>query len=145
MELQRRSKLRRCNSVPTIPPNATWVAISNQFLDSAKEASILRGVLQYLLANVYSLEAGKQPPTLTSVLGGNNDVIVTVQSQKRGASPANLAIGPKDFGNLEHCATPLVGVWLNYLHGFSDANALHSDLLNAAVLGALQQGNPFGN
>lgn len=132
------------NAAPTVPPNATWVAISNQFLDSAKDASILRAVLQDLAANVYPLDAHEAPPTFTSVLGGNNDVIVAVPSQQAGKSQANLVIGPNGFGNLEHCATPEVGRVAPIL-GLSDANALNSDLVNAAVLKALQQGNPLGN
>ena len=55
---------------------------------------------------------------------------------------SNLTVRPG--GNLEHTSTPGLG-WGAYFPGYSDANVLNSDAVNAAILKALKYGSSLAN
>jgi pimeloyl-ACP methyl ester carboxylesterase len=81
-----------------------WYAIDSDFKDGDQPASLLRDLLNNIVAATYA--SGKTPPTLTSILGTkDNDVIVTVASQTSTAPAAQTAA----FKDLEHTPAPLLG------------------------------------
>jgi pimeloyl-ACP methyl ester carboxylesterase len=133
---------------PGKPTNSTWVALYSSFPDTATPASLLRGVLQTLIANFYGTSnqpagapcnTSAAPPTLSTVLGTTaNDVIVTTASQTAGFSQTPNAIvqepGATCGSNplcLEHTAAG--STFLQWLTGDSDANVLNSANVNTTV------------
>ena len=104
---------------------------------------------------VVSSESQK-PFDLMKTLAGNWQGSVTTDDPAWSTDkPMSLSIRVASHGNaLIHelnTGTPEVTVFyvdsdrLSFVHYLSDANALNSDFVNAAVLRALQQGNSPGN
>ena len=84
-----------------------WYAIASDFKDGDKPASLLRDLLNNLVAATYA--KGQTPPTLTGILGtSDSDVIVTVASQTSEAVSAQT----KQFKDLEHTPAPTSGFLL---------------------------------
>jgi len=132
---------------PIKPVNSTWTAISASFSDSALEASTLRFILQNLTYNFYNPD--QTAPTLTAEINDpsvTNDVIVGTTSQTVGYGGVSPDFGSPIGGNLEHTMTPGVSGFQTFFLSFvspslilSDADVLHSDDVNTAILKALKQ------
>lgn len=81
-----------------------WYAIASDFKDGDQPASLLRDILNTVIAATYSSQ--QTAPTVTSILGTpNSDVIVTVASQESTATADQI----KEFKDLEHTAAPSEG------------------------------------
>src|SRR5208283_3146357 len=81
-----------------------WFAVASDFKDTDTPASLLRDLLNNLVAATYA--KGQTPPTLGGILGTiNSDVIVTVASQTATAQTAQTV----QYADLQHTPAPSGG------------------------------------
>jgi pimeloyl-ACP methyl ester carboxylesterase len=106
-------------------PNTTWRAVIATWPPAERPSSLLRSVLDTLIKALYS--NSQNAPSTSSILGtGDNDVIVTVPSQ-RGDVPSSYK-----FMGLAHTKTPdpsILGVFFDGVN----RDVLESDSVNRLV------------
>lgn len=104
-----------------------WYAIASDFPDADKPPSLLRILLNNVIAATYP--GNEKAPTLSSILGTTaNDVIVTVDSQTAGAIEAQT----KKLKYLAHTSVPY-GNGVAFLAGDSNASVTQSSAVNEQV------------
>ncbi|MGB6690086.1 MAG: hypothetical protein WBE76_19790 [Terracidiphilus sp.] len=118
-------------SIASAPPADTfntrhgrWFAVASDYKDGDQPPSLLRDVLNTVIAATYA----QAPPTVDSILGSaSNDVVVTVGSQTAAAPTAQS----KEFKDLQH--TPAPGEAKLLFGGDSNASVTDSAEVNGQV------------
>jgi hypothetical protein len=118
-------------SIAHLPPadafntsHGKWYAIASDYKDGDQPPSLLRDVLNAVIAATYA----SSPPTVDSILGSaNNDVVVTIASQTASALTAQT----KEFKDLQHTPAPSEAELL--FGGASNASVTDSAAVNGQV------------
>jgi len=119
------------HSIASAPPadmfntsHGRWFAVASDYMDGDQPPSLLRDVLNTVIAATYTTS----PPTVDSILGSaKNDVVVTIASQTATA----LAAQSREFRDLQH--TPAPGEAELLFGGDSNASVIDSAAVNGQV------------